>query len=123
MQQWTRSPPTAREALVETSPCASGACYRGHMKRTVLALALLAGACQPATSSQVVAPSSARTASPPKQQSWSLYKFGQRIGAEHATTATAADGRSVVRTTFTFSVVRRASSPPAIGTNRAERRA
>jgi imidazolonepropionase-like amidohydrolase len=72
------------------------------MRRIVLALAVLAGACQQAASSQVAAPSPSPAAAPPRQERWSLYKFGQRIGAEHATTASAADGRAVVRTTFTF---------------------
>ncbi len=66
------------------------------------ALALLVAACHAPASSNVVAPLAPLAATPPKQESWSLYKFAQRIGGEHATIAAAGDGRRIVRTTFTF---------------------
>ena len=68
-----------------------------------LALALLAGACHaPASHSTTPAASALAPAAPPKQRGFALYKFGQRIGVEYATIAAERDGRTVVKTTFTF---------------------
>jgi imidazolonepropionase-like amidohydrolase len=44
----------------------------------------------------------ASTAPPAEVTVFHLYKFGQRIGIEHARVARAADGSGTVRTTFTF---------------------
>lgn len=78
----------------------AGSCYGARMKLAPLTLALLAGACHPPVATRHAAAPAKITA--PKQAHFALYKFGQRIGVEHATLARAADGSGVVKTTFTF---------------------
>jgi imidazolonepropionase-like amidohydrolase len=78
-----------------------------HARGVVMALLLVA--CghktpetkQPTSTPTAVAASSAPTPST-EMTVFQLYKFGQRIGIEHARVARAADGSGTVRTTFTF---------------------
>jgi len=63
-------------------------------------VALFAGACHAPAAQHATAPSSQQTST--QQAHFALYKFGQRIGVEHARISRAADGSGVVKTTFTF---------------------
>lgn len=73
--------------------------YGGRMKlAAVVGYVLAAAACRTGAPAR---PSASAAAAPALVQ-FQLYKFGQRIGVEHARVARAADGSGTVRTTFTF---------------------
>ncbi len=63
------------------------------------ALALLATACHASAPAQRASTTAPLTTD---HTSFRLYKFGQRIGVEHAKLMRAADGSGIVRTSFTF---------------------